>query len=108
MIYSLPYIDAHHLFDLVVVRRGSKKTNLEFAVVPGILDDALDYQRRTKKFVRRISAENLPDRNGFPYPKSSIVRKSLPENTHIEFNTESDNLSLIVKNKRIDLFHVVD
>lgn len=106
MIYSLPYLDAHHLWDVVIVRRGSKKTNLEFAVVPSILDDVLDYQYRTKKFVRRISAVGLPDRDGLPYPDSSLVRKSLSSNTYIELNTESDNLSLFLDGKRIDLLRV--
>ena len=108
MIYSLPYLDVHHLFDVVVVRKGPKKTSLEFAVVPGILDDVSDFQRRTKKFVRRISAENLPDRRGLPYPASSIVRKSLSDGTHIELNTESDNLSLVVNNRRVDMIHVAE
>ena len=106
MIYSINYLDMHRIWDLVVVRRGPKKTNLEFAVVPGILDDVSDFQRRTKKFVRRISAVNLPDMNGFPYPNSSIVRKSLPDDASIEFNTESDNLSLFLDGNRIDLLHV--
>jgi len=106
MIDTISYIDAHRKWGVVVVRRGGKKENIEIAFIPHILDEAKLYEQKHRVWIRRIKAQGLPDRNKKPFPKSSIVRKSLGDNIRLEFNDRSGNLSLFLDGVRVDMVKV--
>ena len=103
MIIPLSYSKIHYDYGLVVVKNGNTH---EFAFIPNILDEARRYEFKNKKHIRRINAAGLKSRDGKFYPKKAIVRKNLPDNSEIYYNTETNNLSLFIDDRRVDMLKV--
>lgn len=112
MIKRPTYNEVHNRYGVVVVRRGTERKNIEFAYIPDILNGVKIHELKNKVWVRRIKAEGLLDRYGNPFPKGSIIRKSLPtlpdDKIILEYNTRSKNLCLYHNDARKDILYVGD